>query len=278
MTSLVDHRPGLYSRVVRFLGPRGLFTWLLTLVLFLTVTASMTNNISGLGLNFVVQVVFFALTMGWILSQLSIKATSGAIVGLLFGTEYLLIRVGRLEDSVWNIAKAIYILIKQLVTWYWTEIPPEWGIVPSLYSDLFRDMGTLLSRAGYWLRDVASGIGASDPVGSTITWGFGFWVCAYWAGWVGKRHHNPLLGILPAGILLGFVLSYTGANPYNLLPILGLTLVLMALMKHYARESRWDATGVDYSRGLWGDVSVLSGVIAVILVLMAAITKAPERK
>lgn len=271
MTDLTVERPGLLTRLIRFMGPRGVMTWVLTLTLMLIISGSMVANISGIQLSFVVPVVFISLTLGWLMSQFNVKLLPGAIIGLVLGIEYLLIRVGRLEENLWHILEAYPPFFKQLVRWYWTENPPDWSAIPALYADLLSDMGTLLSRAGYWLRDVIMGIGALDPVGSTITWGFGFWVTAYWAGWVGKRQHNPLLGILPAGVMMGFVLSYTGANPYNLLPILGLTLVLMALMQHYAREERWEVRGVDYSRGLWGDVSILSSVLAVILVLMAAV-------
>ena len=271
MNVIDDHHPTLLARIIHFLGPRGLFTWILTFVLMAIIASSMTNNIQGLQVSFVIPVVFLALTMGWLFSQLPIKSFPGAVMGLIFGIEYLLISVGRLEDSIWTIAKAIILFFEQLVTWYWTEIPPQWYVVPRLYNNLFMDMGTLITRAGYWLRDVIFGIGALDPVGSTLIWGFGFWVSAFWAGWVGKRSHNPLLGILPIGILMGFVFSYTGVNPYNILPILGLTLVLMALMTHYARESQWSVSGVDFSQGLWGDVSVLSTVMAIMLVVMAAI-------
>ncbi|MDF1514823.1 MAG: transglutaminase-like domain-containing protein [Anaerolineae bacterium] len=271
MSILENTRPDIFSRIVQFLGPRGLITWLLSLALALTVTLTMTNNINGVQTSFVTPVVMLAFTMAWILSQLRIKAIWGAWIGLIFGLEYLVVRVGRLEDSIWQIIQALFVIFRQLMTWYWTEIPPEWGLVPELYAELFNDMGTLFSRAGTWLTDVVFGAGALDPVGSTITWGFAFWICSYWAGWVSRRHHHPLLGILPSGIVMGFVLSYTGANPYSMLPVLGLTLVLMALMRHYARETYWNDTGVDYSRGLWGDVSVLSTVVAVFLVVMSAV-------
>jgi transglutaminase-like putative cysteine protease len=271
MTTADQYRPSIFSHIVSFLGPRGLITWLLFLSLFLTIATSMTQNITGLQLSFVIPVVFFALTLGWFISQLHVRTWFGVIVGVVFGLEYLLIRVGRLEDKLWAILQAAWVFFKQLLLWYWTELPPDWMLVPRAYGELLGDMGTLLTRAGYWLRDVIFGAGALDPVGSTITWGLGFWLCAYWAGWLGRNRHNPLLGIFPAGIMMGYVLSYTGANPYNLLPVLGLTLVLMALMRHYAREENWNSKGVDYSRGLWGDVSVLSSVLTILLVIMAAV-------
>lgn len=107
MTGLVESRPGIWSRLFRFLGPRALFTWVLTLILLLTVAYSMTSNISAVQNSFVTPVVFLAFSLGWMISQLHIKTIPGAIVGLVFGTEYLLIRVGGLEDSVWTIAKAL---------------------------------------------------------------------------------------------------------------------------------------------------------------------------
>ncbi len=41
-----------------------------------------------------------------------------------------------------------------------------------------------------------------------------------WAGYVVRRTRRPLLGVLPGGIVLSFVLSYTEKSPYILLPLI----------------------------------------------------------
>jgi transglutaminase-like putative cysteine protease len=143
--------------------------------------------------------------------------------------------------------------------------------VPRLYLALWRDMGTLLSRTYGWLVGLLSGGGAFDLVGTALVWGLIVWLCNLWMGWWVRRRHNPLVGVLPGGLLLSFVLSYTGSNPYVFLPILGATLVLIALVKHLAREDRWSVAGIDFSQGLWSDIAMVATGISIALVLAAAI-------
>ena len=55
MTAFVDNRPGIFSRIIKFLGPRGVITWLLSLTLLSTIAGSMTSNIAGLQMSFVID-------------------------------------------------------------------------------------------------------------------------------------------------------------------------------------------------------------------------------
>ncbi len=263
--------PNLIRRVVSALGPRSLFSWFLMLVVLYSIASGLTEVIQDIDRALVFAVVSISATLGWLLALLPINDWMTTIFGLLLGFEYLLIRVGRLGDSLIVIIQAGARFIYDLAAWYWTQEPPNWLIIPQLFGNLWRDMGTLVVRMAQWMVDVISGEGVFDPVGAALTWGFGIWFCGLWAGWVARRHHSPVIGVIPSGAVLAFVISYTGENPYVLLPVVGISLVLLALMQHSEREIRWMQRDTDYSNGLWSDILMVATGISIGLVVLSAI-------
>jgi len=241
------------------------------LVILYSIASGLTEVIQDIDRALVFGVISISATLGWLLALLPINDWMTTVFGLFLGFEYLLIRVGRLGDSLIEILQASYQLIYDFLTWYWTQNPPSWMVVPRLFWDLWLDMRTLIVRMGEWTIDVLSGEGVFDPVGAALTWGFGIWFCGLWAGWVAKRHNRPVIGVLPSGAVLAFVISYTGENPYVLLPVVGISLVLLALMQHSERELRWERKDTDYSNGLWNDILFVTTGISVALVILSAI-------
>ncbi|MGC9469661.1 MAG: transglutaminase domain-containing protein [Anaerolineae bacterium] len=259
------------QRVIKALGPKALLAWSLLLVVAFSMTSGLTDAVANLSVAYVFSIAAVGMTLGWLLSLLPMKAWLGATLSLLLGFEFLLIRVGGLEDEVLRIVGATTRLVPDAARWYWTSRPPDWGGAFSLFLELWRGMGTLLARTGMWLGRLLAGSEGFDVVGTALVWGFGVWVYNVWAGWVVRRYHRPLLGVLPGSVLLAFALSYTGANPYIFLPIVGVTLVLMAMMHQTEREHRWSIAGIDFSQGLWSDIAMISTGISIALVLAAAI-------
>jgi transglutaminase-like putative cysteine protease len=266
-----DRSTGLIARLIGALGPRAVLTWSLLLAVIFTMVAGLTSAVENLDAVLLATVAVVATTLGWLLALLPVRAGQGSLLLATFGVEFLLVRVGRLGDSLWRIIVAAGRFIWDLALWYWTEIPPDPQPLPRLYLELWQDMATLIGRTFAWISDLAAGNTTVDPVGLAIVWGVAVWVYNAWAGWVVRRHHRPLLAVLPGSILLSFVLSYTGANPYIFLPILGFTLVLMALTGQQAREQSWASAGVDYSQGLFGDVGLAATGVSIALVVAAAI-------
>lgn len=263
--------PGLLRRTISALGPRSLLSWFLMLLILYSIASGLTEVIQDIDRALVFGVVSISATLGWLLALLPINDWMTTVFGLLLGFEYLLIRVGRLGDSLIAIFEATGRFVYELAAWYWTQEPLRWLAVPQLFWDLWRDMSTLIVRMGQWMVDVISGEGVFDPVGAALTWGFGIWFCGLWAGWVARRHHSPVIGVIPSGAVLAFVISYTGENPYVLLPVVGISLVLLALMQHSEREIRWTQRDTDYSSGLWSDILVVATGISIGLVILSAI-------
>ncbi len=271
MRYATERRKGVVSRFIGALGPRALFLWGLLVLMTYSMMSSLSNVVPNLDISFTFTVAAAGLTLGWLLAQLPMKAGLAAMLSLVLGVEFLLIHVGNLGSRLVQIAATVVSAVEQTAVWYWTEQPPNWEAVSALYLQLWRDIAVLLERTFDWLWRLYVGRGGFDVIGAALVWGFGIWVCYVWAGWVARRHHRPLLALLPASLVLSFVLSYTGSNPYVFLPIIGITLLLMSLIQQNAREIRWNRLGIDFSRGIWTDLAMVATGLSIALVLAAAI-------
>lgn len=264
-------RPGSAPGRSRGVGIRVVLSWAVLLVIVLSSAAGLSGAVRSLQSGYVLTVAFVAVGVGWLLASLPMHPGLAAVLGVLFGVEYLLVRVGALGRNLIAILIAAARFVWEVLAWYWTALTPDWTPLVDLYVELWADMGVLLVRTSDWLAGLVAGRGGYDVVGMALVWGLGLWLCSVWAGFVVRRFRRPLVGVLPGSVVLTFVLSYTGANPYVMLPILGGTLVLMGMMGQRDREDGWAWRGVDYSLGLWGDVTLAATGVSVALVIAAAI-------
>ena len=132
---------------------------------------------------------------------------------MLLGIEYLLVRVGVLWQRLLDIGLAAARFVWEILIWYWTAVTPDWAPLVDHTLALWNDMGVLITRTVLWLADLLAGGTIYDVVGMALVWGLGVWLISIWAGFVVRRTGRPLLGVLPGGILLSFVLSYTVRAP-----------------------------------------------------------------
>ena len=268
--------PRLISTLVRRLGPKALLLWALLLLSMASFAGGLSDLVSGLTYRYLFLTAALAMTLAWGTALLPMRARLAAALSMLLGMTFLLIRVGGLGDDLYRAAHAALLLLVKILAWPWLG-PPElaaiiapWQVLVGVWSDL----AILVIRPLRWIWGIILGRGVFDPVASTLAWGLVMWICASWAGWVARRHTHPLLAIVPGGGLIAFLLAYTRNRSPILLPIIGLTLILMALMRQWSREKRWDRNHIDYSRALWQDMIVIAVVVAVLAVGMASVAPA----
>jgi transglutaminase-like putative cysteine protease len=263
---------GWVARLIKWWGPRALLSWALLLVVMISITSGVTESAPGLDTSLVFTVTVVGVTFGWVLGLLPLRGGLTVVLSVVLGLEFLVLRVGRLGGDLWAIVEGMGRFVWEVVIWYWTEQAPTALPIATHYLELWQDVQTILVRTGGWLNAVVSGRGSYDVVGAAIAWGFVIWAYSVWAGFQVRRNHRTLLGVLPGSLLMSFAISYTGSNPYILLPVVGGALVLMAVNGQRARENRWDALAVDFSQGLWSDVVTTATGISLALVLVAAIS------
>ncbi len=168
--------------------------------------------------------------------RLPMRSGFAALLGVLFGVEYLLVRVGVLWQRLLDIGLAAARFVWEFLIWYWTAVTPDWTPLVDNTLELWNDMGVLITRTVRWLSDLLAGGTIYDVVGMALVWGLAVWLVSLWAGYVVRRTRRPLLGVLPGGIVLSFVLSYTGKSPYILLPLPRWDPGLMGMMSQGDRE------------------------------------------
>jgi transglutaminase-like putative cysteine protease len=271
MMRVPEKRKGLVLRILTALNPKALVAWALLWVVLYSIASGLVNAVPNLDRSFIALVSLLALTLGWVLAQLPMKPWMAALLSLVLGLEYLLVRVGRLSGGLVAVVEGAVQVAGQMIRWYWTAEVPNWADVGAPLFALWTAMGTVIGRTTGWLSTLLAGGTAYDVVGAALIWGFVVWLYSVWAGWVVRREHRPLLGVLPGSLMLSFVLSYTSSSPYIFLPIFGATMVLMALMHQTARETRWARTGIDFSHGLWNDVALVASGLSLVFMLAGAV-------
>lgn len=289
----VNSHSGMMARVVTWIGAKNLVVWFLLLLTLSIFAGGLVDLVSGLEFSFVFTVVLVATTTGWLLGAFPIRGWLVTLFGLLFGAEFVMMRVGRLGDEMADIVRAVFAFAGQLFAWVWErllylasysiktrefQLTPvravDWMTIPDAFNVLWNGISTLLSRAYAWLAAILSGSGTFDPVGTVLVWGLVAWLCALWAGWWVSRKRQTMIGLLPAGFLLAFLLAYTYAPSGILLPFLGVLLILIALTGHQERETRWTIADIDFSRDLWSELAMVAVGVSLALVLASAILPA----
>ncbi|MEE8568326.1 MAG: transglutaminase-like domain-containing protein, partial [Anaerolineales bacterium] len=130
-----------------------------------------------------------------------------------------------------------------------------------------------MSRGRDWIMAWANGNPVFDPVAAALVWSLILWTVAAWAGWAVHRRKQPLPAMVPAGILLGTTLAYTGAKATALLWFLGITLLVIAIVSQDVRQHRWFKAGIHFSPSLWQGPVIWATLLSLALVASAALTQ-----
>ena len=215
-------------------------------------------------------VAAIGMLVGWGLAASQSPGWLASILASLSGVALILLRVGHLGGEL---AAALWtLLFLPWSIWRWLLGGPPLDFTPTLLAlaKLGTDAGALLARWGNWALTLVDGNPTFDPVAMALVWGLAIWTVAVWAGWK-VRHHQPLRGLTPAIALLVVTLYYVGVSAFSLLPLLGAMLWLIALIRQDARERRWRASGVDFSRYIWADMVTRVATLSLALVVTAAL-------
>jgi transglutaminase-like putative cysteine protease len=234
------------ARFVHWMGLRTLLALTLLLLALGSVALGLADLIRGLNTTLALPVAAFGVLLGWVLAKSPLPGWLAGVLAFILGAETLVVSVGRLGRPLTTLLRAPIELAWGGLRWP-LDGPPDVSPLSPALAELVEGVSVLLARVRDWLLAVIEGQTAFDPLAAALVWGLALWLAAVWAGWVVRRRQQALQGVAPAGALLTISLSYTWGQPVFLLLLLGVTLPLMVLTRHTARERRWDATGVDFS-------------------------------
>lgn len=267
---------GLLLRMINWslqkIGKQTLLTWVLLLGVLASLVYGLSNIVSQLDSNLLWYISFLGLLSGWALARSHLSGRQAAL--LIFGLGILIITVvvGNLGGRLLLLLQALNELAYQALHWR-PDLPlPDGSPFVAVISDLATRTGTLLARNFDWLLGLATGSSAFDPVASTMVWSLGVWLSTGFAGWMIRRHDQPLLGLIPASALLASSLAFVRASPSLTLLLLVAALFLMAKIDYTARERGWDNRGIDYSEDIRLDLTIVVILVVICLTLVAALT------
>ncbi len=251
------------SWIVRWLGVQTLLSLALLLVALGSVVLGLVDAVRGLDAGLLMPVAVGSVLLGWVLARSPLPGWLGGLLTFILGAEALLLRVGHLGGPLIAFLRSLAELAWGTLRWP-LDGPPDGLPLRLALTELETGLSALLTR----LRDWVVG-GGFDPVGTALVWGLALWMVAAWAGWAVRRRNQALQAVTPAGALLVIALSYAWGRPYALVPLLGATLLLMALAGHDARERHWLATGTDFYAGIRFDLGLAATFLSLALLAVA---------
>ncbi|MBN1890331.1 MAG: hypothetical protein JW850_20220 [Thermoflexales bacterium] len=263
------------ARFVAWLVRRAGVQTLLALALLLAALGSVCLGLAGVLRGVDVGLMLVAVTagvlLGWLLAKSPLPGCLGGGLALILGVEWLFVRVGQLGGSLRDLLRALLELLGHLAQWpfgRWPDWTPASRALQALVK-LVSGAAVLAGRMFDWLRALAAGQTAFDPVAVVLVWGIVVWMMAFWASWAVRRHAWVLPGLIPAAGLLVFTLSYTWAPAHHLAVMVGAMWLLQALAQHAARERRWAAERVDFSLDIRHELAVAAIALSLLIVVAA---------
>lgn len=262
---------GLKSSALMRLGkPERLVTLLLLFVLLTAAAAGVTSVLVGPDWGALWRGLAIGLLIGWGLALFRQSAIISALLTLLLGAAYALFYAGGLGQQVAAVLAELSAVASRLI-----RSPRDPGVdfasIFELLGETFTTIGVIVARIHAWIITVAGGEPAFDPVAAAFVWTALVWIVAAWAGWVATAQRNALLAVLPALLLSVGTLSYGGRESFSTYLMLGLTLLLLATVRHDRREQEWDEVNTAYPPRKGRQIGNVALVVSVALVLLSAI-------
>ena len=185
--------------------------------------------------------VLLGVLVGWLLGRSSLKSWAALLIGLVVGFLMTLVHIGGIDTSIWN-------LIKASLGYLWEIIFNGFAGDPS---SLILNLSVIQTRTlemyhglSLWVSDLFAGFVIYNQVSTLISWGYLLWLSSAWISWVTRKKDNPLWGVIPAGVLLSILMTYTLEKRILLVFLLGAGLILIGLINHDVHQREWKERGI----------------------------------
>ena len=228
----------------------------MVLVTLYVVARGLVEVVHGLEPSLLSNMVFFGTMTGWILALTPVSGWTASLIGLLTAILAVFLRIGRIGPELFTLFRNMV----EFRTWIrWWVIDPQtkdWTPISGALKDLTDSINVLLIRGRDWVLALANGEPMFDPVSTALAWSLAIWIVAVWAGWVVRRRKQPLLALIPAGVLIGTTLAFTGSRTTSLLWLLSTMLPMLAIVNYEKQQRQWRKTRLQFSRTLWQVIAV----------------------
>ena len=153
--------------------------------------------------------------------------------------------------------------------WQWSSTLPDPEPLYLAWKEIGTSLSVLFFHLERWTTAAWQGEWIVNPVATSLLWSLVFWMAAGWAAWAVRRLRNPLAGLAPLGLLMAFLLNYTGGEIFSLLGFIGCLLLLMAITRLDANELRWLKQHTDYASDIGQDLAITAVALTLAVVFLA---------
>jgi transglutaminase-like putative cysteine protease len=259
------------SWLLRLIGSRTLIGGTLLLIAIGSTAYGLADIVRGLDAALMMRLVFLGIAFSWLLARTKIRIWFAVILLLLLGLVIIFIDIGDLFSPLVTLFRATDYLVWEFLHRV-PDTPVDLTNFNVAYAEVYYAIAAMIAALRDWILSIIEGMPVYNEIAISLVWGSVMWVVSIWAGWVLRRHNQPLVSILPSAILLSATLAYTWSGTAILAPMLFATLLLMAMGNYTKAETSWIASRMDYPEDLskefgYTTVGIVVGIVALAIFL-----------
>ena len=252
------------------------------LILLLTMVGSVASGLALAGEELAARPLVLtagvAVLLGWALGTTALADGLTALLAVLVGFSIILIGAGELGPHLVAIPGAVGELTGLALRALLDDAAFTWAPLLDALAALADAVASLVSRLGIWILSHVAGRTASDPLAAALWWGLFVWAIAVWAGWMTRRHRQPLWAALPGGLILVVALFRAAAPIHSLLVFLGSLLLVVALTRREEQVQGWIIQHRAVERTVRSGMAGWALRISLALVILAALVPSVSLK
>jgi transglutaminase-like putative cysteine protease len=255
-----------------------LVSLVLTFVALNVVAHGLSGIVRGLDSSLLSNIALYGTLTGWILASVPMAGWLASLLTFLFAIFGVFLRIGRIGPELLALFQGLFKLGSSILEWLTEGITPNWTPLTLALENLKDSIYVLMTRVGDWLIAWTGGEPFYDPVAAALIWGLELWAAAAWAGWFIHRRKQTLPALVPAAIMLGTTLAFSGSKPTSIIWFLGIMFPMMALVTQEERQSHWLKIGLRFSQTMWHSLAIWGTLLSLGLIITAALTQSLSLK
>lgn len=212
--------------------------------------------VRGTSIEVLRRMILIGVITGWLLGRSSLKFWQALLISIFTGILFTLIHIGGIDAVLWNLIKATFRNLWDLV---FHKIALD-TIELNFLLEIIRTRSLeIYSGLLLWGSDLITGFYVYNQVSTLLTWGYVLWLMSSWFTWVTFRNDQPIWGLIPAGTILAILMTYTLEKRVMLVLLLGAGLTLIGLVNHEVLQREWKRLNIK------GSANVRERVVLVVV-------------
>lgn len=188
-----------------------------------------------------------------------IQASAGSVV---LGVALIWILGARLTQPLLTLLHETFSLLPLIIPAIQSKTAIDTTALAETWKSSTDASAALMVRLQTWMLGTNKSVAINDALVRNMVWALILWLCSAWTGWFAHRR-NAVASLLPAMMLLSFVLSYSEYRTYNLWVMLVILVALMGVWNYRNHKLQWLKQHIDYS----DSIRVDSGTAVIFLTI-----------